>query len=123
MFINDDVRAHKVKQLSAMIEREDSDELEDNAYGAHLSHWSGCAAPINIDGEALEVLRNYYDHTPHCWLLTYGYKQRNGEIKLITRTFYDAEELEAYKDKLEKGIDSGRYLQSYSTTVICGLPR
>ena len=30
-------------------------------YGAHLTHWSGQAKPINIDAGALEALIAYYE--------------------------------------------------------------
>lgn len=48
---------YKVKQLHLMLAAEKSDN---GGYGAHLTHWAGNAAPINIDAGALQALIDYY---------------------------------------------------------------
>ena len=120
MYITDDQRAWKVEQLNSMIEREEADERDDNAYGALLMHWSGCATPINIDGEALSVLRNHYDKEAHVWLLSYAYQNRIGKVRVISRVFYDLGELERFEEKLERGMEAGKYLD-YDITAIDGV--
>ena len=53
---------YKVKQLHKMLEYETSKAEEH--YGAHLTHWSGEANPINIDAGAIRVLIDYYSANP-----------------------------------------------------------
>ena len=50
---------YKFKQLMIMRNYEER-QPEEQKYGAHLSHWSGKAAPINIDEGALQLLIDYY---------------------------------------------------------------
>ena len=50
---------YKIKQLKDMVDAE-LDE-ESGGYGAHLSHWSGKALPIQLDHEALNVLIKHYE--------------------------------------------------------------
>ena len=52
---------YKVKQLKEML-RQEMKQPQDEKYGAHLSHWSGCAKAIIIDEGALRVLIEYYSH-------------------------------------------------------------
>jgi len=49
---------YKISQLRKMYTAEASEVS--GGYGAHLSHWSGCAKPINIDAEAIRELIFYY---------------------------------------------------------------
>jgi hypothetical protein len=49
---------YKVAQLKSMLQAETG---IDGGYGAHLTHWSGKSAPINIDAEALKVLIAHYE--------------------------------------------------------------
>ena len=55
---NDDY-AYKVRQLMAMLDYERQAEPGER-YGAHLTHWSGRANPINIDADALNALIGHY---------------------------------------------------------------
>ena len=50
---------YKLAQLKTMLAWEEAQD-EDTQYGAHLTHWSGKAKPINIDAGALRVLIEYY---------------------------------------------------------------
>ena len=50
---------YKLKQLITMREYEQR-QPDNQKYGAHLTHWSGKAAPINIDENALQALITYY---------------------------------------------------------------
>lgn len=50
---------YKIEQLTRMLEFEKK-QAENEKYGAHLTHWSGNAKPINIDEGALQTLINYY---------------------------------------------------------------
>lgn len=50
---------YKIEQLTRMLEFEKK-QAENEKYGAHLTHWSGNAKPINIDEGALQALINYY---------------------------------------------------------------
>ena len=50
---------YKVQQLKEML-RQEMMQPHNEKYGAHLTHWSGCAKPINIDEGALRVLIEYY---------------------------------------------------------------
>lgn len=50
---------YKIEQLTRMLEYEKK-QAENEKYGAHLTHWSGNANPINIDEGALQTLINYY---------------------------------------------------------------
>ena len=50
---------YKIEQLTRMLEFEKK-QAENEKFGAHLTHWSGNAKPINIDEEALQALINYY---------------------------------------------------------------
>lgn len=50
---------YKVDQLVKMLAAEEA-QPEYKQYGAHLTHWSGRANPINIDAGAIRVLINYY---------------------------------------------------------------
>ena len=54
-----DTYAHKVNQLTAMLDYERK-QIPAEQYGAHLDHWSGCAAPINLDADALQALIDHY---------------------------------------------------------------
>ena len=54
-----DSYAHKVKQLQAMLDYERK-QVTNQQYGANLNHWSGCAAPINLDADALQALIDHY---------------------------------------------------------------
>ena len=54
-FTND----YKVEQLRIMRNYEQR-QPENEQYGAHLTHWSGAAHPINLDAEALSVLIRHY---------------------------------------------------------------
>ena len=51
---------YKVQQLKKMLKYEEQ-QPEDKQYGAHLTHWSGRANPINIDAGALRLLIEYYN--------------------------------------------------------------
>ena len=48
---------YKIKQLCIMLEAESNSP---GKYGAHLTHWSGKAKPINLDAEAIRVLIEHY---------------------------------------------------------------
>lgn len=50
---------YKIQQLEKMLEYEQS-QPKKNKFGAHLTHWSGNAKPINIDEGALIALIKYY---------------------------------------------------------------
>lgn len=50
---------YKIQQLEKMLEYEQA-QPEQNKYGAHVTHWSGCAKSINIDEGALTALIQYY---------------------------------------------------------------
>lgn len=50
---------YKIEQLTRMLEFEKK-QAENEKFGAHLTHWSGNAKPINIDEGALQTLINYY---------------------------------------------------------------
>lgn len=52
---------YKVKQLKEML-RQEMKQPQDEKYGAHLTHWSGYAMPINIDEGALRLLIEYYSN-------------------------------------------------------------
>lgn len=54
----DDIFKYKAEQLRRMLEAE---EKPDGGYGAHLTHWSGRANPINIDADAIRLLIRYYE--------------------------------------------------------------
>ncbi|MDL2206544.1 hypothetical protein LJC33_06530 [Eubacteriales bacterium OttesenSCG-928-N13] len=58
----------KVKQLTIM-QNAELERPSENQYGAHLTHWSGKAKPINIDAGALQLLIDYYSQSKH-WVLT-----------------------------------------------------
>lgn len=57
--IDNDLRDHKVKQLTEMLMFEEAQPPK-RQYGAHLDHWSGHGTPINIDAGALRLLIRYY---------------------------------------------------------------
>lgn len=57
--VDNDLRDHKVKQLSEMLKYEEAQPPE-SQYGAHLTHWSGHGAPINLDAGAMRLLIRYY---------------------------------------------------------------
>ena len=57
--VDNDLRDHKVKQLTEMLMFEEAQPPE-GQYGAHLDHWSGHGTPINIDAGALRLLIRYY---------------------------------------------------------------
>lgn len=63
---------YKIEQLKKMLESES--DMATAGYGAHLSHWSGKAKPINIDAGALQCLIDYYDNKnyPDIGLNFYG---------------------------------------------------
>jgi hypothetical protein len=50
---------YKIQQLLLMLEFEEN-QPDKQKYGAHLTHWSGTASPINIDAGAIECLIEYY---------------------------------------------------------------
>lgn len=50
---------YKVNQLEIMLGCEIA-QPEDKQYGAHITHWSGMANPINIDAGAIKLLIMYY---------------------------------------------------------------
>ena len=50
---------YKVKQLTAMRDYERK-QATNEQYGANLNHWAGCAAPINLDADALQALIDHY---------------------------------------------------------------
>ena len=52
--------SYKLEQLKIMLEWEKNAQPNEQ-YGAHLTHWSGQAKPINIDAGALEALIAYYE--------------------------------------------------------------
>lgn len=49
---------YKIQQLKKMLAHETSQN--ETHYGAHLTHWHGDAAPINIDAGAIKALIRYY---------------------------------------------------------------
>lgn len=50
--------SYKVQQLKLMLAHETSKTEEH--YGAHVTHWSGDAKPINIDAGGIRALIRYY---------------------------------------------------------------
>lgn len=56
---NDYSDDYKVEQLRIM-RKSELDQPENERYGAHLTHWSGKAFPINLDAGALDALIRYY---------------------------------------------------------------
>jgi hypothetical protein len=60
-----------------MLEAEKS-QPDNEKYGAHITHWSGKASPINIDAGAIQALIDYYtgknnEHPVHGYI-----RQPNG---------------------------------------------
>ena len=54
--MKDDYKAQQLKEMP----RQEMMQPQNEKYGAHLTHWSGCAKPIIIDEGALKVLIEYY---------------------------------------------------------------
>ena len=50
---------YKIQQLEKMLEYERK-QPDSKQYGAHLTHWSGAAKPINIDQYAITALIEHY---------------------------------------------------------------
>ena len=50
---------YKIAQLEEMLRQELDPKT--SGYGAHLTHWSGNAKPINIDAKAIQALIDHYN--------------------------------------------------------------
>ena len=76
---------YKIKQLITMRDCEKR-QPDNEKYGAHLTHWSGKAAPINIDEDALMALINYYSGMAYT---TFTFDVNNEGTLLFTQNVHD----------------------------------
>ena len=94
---------YKIRQLQLMLLDEEDDRT--GGYGAHLSHWAGKAAPINIHADAIQALIDHYENAgrPEKKITLHTYDLQTIVIALI----YYQQELESskYRNPSQEDLD------------------